>query len=54
MKEPDILDEASNLTMIETESIVKASHLAVLNMPKGEPGECIECEIGRASCRERV
>ena len=43
MKEPDILDEASNLTMKETQSIVNASHLAVLNMPKGEPGECIEC-----------
>lgn len=43
MKEPDILDEASNLTMIETESIVNESRKAVLNMPKGEPGECIEC-----------
>lgn len=43
MKEPDILDEASILTMKETQSIVNASHLAVLNMPKGEPGECNEC-----------
>ena len=34
MKEPDILDEASNLTIIETESIVNESRKAVLNMPK--------------------
>ena len=43
MKEPDILDEASNLTIMETESLVNASRKAVLEMPEGEPGECNEC-----------
>ncbi len=43
MKEPDILDEASNLIIMETESLVNASRKAVLDMPEGEPGECSEC-----------
>lgn len=43
-KEPDVLDQASNLTMLETESIVNASRMAVLEMPIGEPGICIECD----------
>ena len=43
MKESDTLDEASNLTIMETESLVNASRKAVLEMPEGEPGECNEC-----------
>ena len=42
-KESDFLDEASNLTIMETESLVNASRKAVLDMPEGEPGECNEC-----------
>lgn len=42
-KESDFLDEASNLTIMETESLVNASRKAVLEMPEGEPGECNEC-----------
>lgn len=42
-KEPDILDQASKLTMLETDSIVNASRKAVQEMPAGEPGECNEC-----------
>ena len=42
-KEPDVLDEASNLTIMETESLVMASMKAVQEMPVGEPGECNEC-----------
>ena len=42
-KESDFLDEASNLTIMETESLVNASRKAVLGMPEGEPGECNEC-----------
>jgi len=42
-KESDFLDEASNLTIMETESLVNASRKAVQEMPVGEPGECNEC-----------
>ena len=42
-KESDVLDEASNLTIMETESLVMASRKAVEEMPLGEPGECNEC-----------
>ena len=42
-KESDFLDEASNLTIMETESLVNASRKAVLEMPEGESGECNEC-----------
>lgn len=42
-KESDFLDEASNLTIMETESLVNASRKAVQEMPVGEPGECSEC-----------
>lgn len=42
-KESDFLDEAVNLTIMETESLVNASRKAVLEMPEGEPGECNEC-----------
>jgi len=42
-KNPDILDQATELTIAETESIIEASMKAVADMPEGEPGECVEC-----------